>query len=440
MNKKTISSILIILFSLSLLTVNTLPTFAISCLNGNCTPHTTSYPIYNGSSTTNNPSSHSSYTPSPSSHSSYTPTPSCSGTNCTPHTVSYPIYTPSCNTSYCTPHTTSYPVYTTTTTTKPPTTTTTTKPPTTTTTTTTKPPCCQPIIVPVAYPVYQVVNPTLDFWADKYVINLGESTYLRWSSSNVNYCVASLGWTGPKSTNGWEQVSPSTETTYSLTCYANNGVITRNLTIKVVPPAYLTSSGEVTLSKSGRNLSQGERVYSKNILAKHSDIIEFYISVVNNSSVVLNNVTVKEILPSVLSYRANTTKVNGVLYPDGINQNGINIGNLNVGETKIITFQALALGNTGTYTNFVQITGSNFMPKTDSMTIVFPAIIDASTVKTGSVDGFTLSALFSSFASGGMFYFLKFTDKGKVAFTQIEEKLRKYALEKERKRLIKNKL
>jgi hypothetical protein len=101
-------------------------------------------------------------------------------------------------------------------------------------------------------------TPTLNLWADKYTITQGESTYLRWTSTNANYCTASNGWSGSKSTSGYESVSPSSNTTYGLTCYGSGGQITRSVTI------YVTSvSTNLNLTKLGRNLSSGDRVYAK---------------------------------------------------------------------------------------------------------------------------------------------------------------------------------
>lgn len=411
---------------------------AITCQSGSCTPHTTSYPIYSPSNNYSyTSSSHTSQ--SPSSHtSSYntsnTSLSTCTSASCTSHTISYPIYSPTttkpstCTT--CTPHPTSYPVYsTTTTTTKPPTTT-------TSTTTTTKPSCCPPVIVrPGVYPVYQIQTPTLDFWADKYTIYQGESVYLRWSSSYTHYCVASLGWSGPKSTVGSELVSPITTTTYSLTCYGNNATLTRNLTINVIEP--ISQQGEISLFKSGRNLSSGERNYAKSVLVRHSEIVEFYISITNPSSSPLYNVFLKDDLPAAFSYRPGTTKVNGIAFSDGITTNGISLGTLNPHQTTIITFQAQALVNYGTYTNTVTVSGSNFTSKSDSMTLSFPQVFDASIVKTGSPEALTLSLVFSSLSSGGLFYFFKNRPEGKDFITKLEEKSRKYLLEKTRRKLLK---
>src|SRR5680860_1491158 len=98
---------------------------------------------------------------------------------------------------------------------------------------------------------------TLSLWADNYTIAQGESTYLRWTSTHTNYCTASTGWSGSKSTSGYESVSPNANTTYSLTCYGSCGQITRSITI------YTTSvSTSLNLTKLGRNLSTGNRVYS----------------------------------------------------------------------------------------------------------------------------------------------------------------------------------
>jgi len=103
-----------------------------------------------------------------------------------------------------------------------------------------------------------------------------------------SYCTASNGWSGSKSTSGYESVSPNSDTTYSLTCYGNGGQITRSATI------YVTSVGtSLNLTKLGRNLSAGNRVYSKVIRVAENDVIEFYLTITAGSNKDLYNVNIK---------------------------------------------------------------------------------------------------------------------------------------------------
>lgn len=54
-------------------------------------------------------------------------------------------------------------------------------------------------------------------------INAGESVNLTWSSDKAISCVASGGWSGAKLTSGSETVSPTSDTTYTITCKNNYG-------------------------------------------------------------------------------------------------------------------------------------------------------------------------------------------------------------------------
>jgi len=92
----------------------------------------------------------------------------------------------------------------------------------------------------------QSVTPTLSFWADKYSLIKGEETYLRWTSTNTNYCTASNGWSGNRQTNGYELVKPSSQTTYNLTCYGANGSVSKSLTI------YVSEGQNIGLTKLGK--------------------------------------------------------------------------------------------------------------------------------------------------------------------------------------------
>ncbi|MBI5456356.1 lamin tail domain-containing protein [Candidatus Kaiserbacteria bacterium] len=76
-------------------------------------------------------------------------------------------------------------------------------------------------------------EPTLTFTADPAAIEEGESSTLAWDSTNATSCEASNGWSGVKSVDGSQSVSPTDTTTYELTCSGPGGLITKSATVTV---------------------------------------------------------------------------------------------------------------------------------------------------------------------------------------------------------------
>ena len=75
--------------------------------------------------------------------------------------------------------------------------------------------------------------PTVSLDANPNPITAGSSSTLEWTSSNAASCTASGGWTGSKSIAGNESVSPTTDTTYTLTCTNATGSASDSATITV---------------------------------------------------------------------------------------------------------------------------------------------------------------------------------------------------------------
>jgi uncharacterized repeat protein (TIGR01451 family) len=279
-----------------------------------------------------------------------------------------------------------------------------------------------------------ILTPTLNFWADKYTLNQGEATYLRWTSNNTNYCVASNGWSGSKSTSNYESTAPNSQTTYTLTCYGNGGQVTQSLTLYVTSP-----TTTLNFTKLGRNLSNGDRVYSKVIRVAQSDIIEFYLTVAAGSSADLQNVVLTDNLPSVLSYQSGTTKVDGIIQTDGITTTGLSLGTIARGTYKTVVFQVLS-NNPGTYltyTNTAQVTASGVSAISDSATITFGLVAGASTVQTGAEDSLWISFIISMGLAFLIWYYVKFNPQGKLVFAKVENKIRDLRLEYLRRQIIK---
>lgn len=79
-------------------------------------------------------------------------------------------------------------------------------------------------------------TPTLLFTASSTLLTVGQSTTLSWSSTNATGCSASGGWSGTKSVNGTQSVSPSATTTYTLSCSGLGGSILKSVTVGVKAP------------------------------------------------------------------------------------------------------------------------------------------------------------------------------------------------------------
>jgi uncharacterized repeat protein (TIGR01451 family) len=62
-------------------------------------------------------------------------------------------------------------------------------------------------------------NLSVDMYASPTSISRSDSSTLYWSSTDADYCTASGGWSGSRSTNGSLRVYPSQTTTYYITCY-----------------------------------------------------------------------------------------------------------------------------------------------------------------------------------------------------------------------------
>jgi hypothetical protein len=88
-----------------------------------------------------------------------------------------------------------------------------------------------------------ITTPTCSIIPISSTINSGDSVTLYWSSSNTTSCIASNGsgsWAGVnKPTSGTFGATPSTTTTYDMSCLGNDGTnATCSATVTVVPPGY----------------------------------------------------------------------------------------------------------------------------------------------------------------------------------------------------------
>jgi hypothetical protein len=78
--------------------------------------------------------------------------------------------------------------------------------------------------------------PTVSLTATPSSIESGSSSTLTWSSTNATTCSASGGWSGTKAVSGTQSVSPTANTTYSLSCTGDGGSANASATVTVTTP------------------------------------------------------------------------------------------------------------------------------------------------------------------------------------------------------------
>jgi hypothetical protein len=77
--------------------------------------------------------------------------------------------------------------------------------------------------------------PTVTFSANPLTINSGGSSNLSWSSTNTTGCTASNAWSGTKAVSGNQSISPTSPSTYTLTCSGAGGSANKSVTISINP-------------------------------------------------------------------------------------------------------------------------------------------------------------------------------------------------------------
>lgn len=97
-------------------------------------------------------------------------------------------------------------------------------------------------------------SPTLTLTASPSAIQQGATTTLAWNSELATSCVASNGWSGSKSLDGSQVVSPATTTTYGLTCTGDGGSVFKQVTVTVTSSP---SAPTVSLSASPTSILNG---------------------------------------------------------------------------------------------------------------------------------------------------------------------------------------
>ena len=127
-----------------------------------------------------------------------------------------------------------------------------------------------------------------------------------------------------------------------------------------------------TITKTVRDETSGQYSFFENINANNGDQLMFQVQIQNNSNNALNNLYVRDVLPSGLNYISGSTRVDGSFVSDGIVSGGINTGSLVVNGIRTITFEAsvnvFGSYNNQTLTNTVYARADQVSEKSDTAT------------------------------------------------------------------------
>ncbi len=101
--------------------------------------------------------------------------------------------------------------------------------------------------------------PMVTISASPVTIITGDTATLTWSSTNATSCTASGGWSGTKTISGSESVSPTANTTYTLSCSGTGGSVNGAATVTVTTPPASTKfkTGDSIQTNSGLNVRSG---------------------------------------------------------------------------------------------------------------------------------------------------------------------------------------
>lgn len=214
--------------------------------------------------------------------------------------------------------------------------------------------------------------------------------------------------------NVWDNVTTSASTSYTapdLCNYPNPGVYTAKA---MVERGGLSSQGSIAMNVTSsvpvpaslvlttlaKNVSSGQALFGDPISAKPSDKIEFQIQVSKGSGAAYS-VTLKDILPSTLSYLGNL-KVDGVANSGNI-ISGIVLGDISSNNPRFVTFEAqlapdvsFSLGNNDVI-NTATALGTN-ASGSDAMTLKVQragVLGTATSVSTGAFGSFGAAFLIS---------------------------------------------
>ncbi|MBU6447474.1 DUF11 domain-containing protein, partial [Patescibacteria group bacterium] len=124
----------------------------------------------------------------------------------------------------------------------------------------------------------------------------------------------------------------------------------------------------LTISKSFRDVTQGQSAYVTNYNVTNGDNLQFQLIVTNTGSTTLNNVVVTDILPSGLIFQPSSI----ILSTPGTatSLSNISVSSLAPGQSFTVTFNATVSASCGIMTNTATVSASGIAPVTSNQVTI----------------------------------------------------------------------
>lgn len=156
-------------------------------------------------------------------------------------------------------------------------------------------------------------------------VNFGQKTFEKTLTTEQKYCI------------NVSNLKPST--TYYYRAGARNLAGTSYGEVK----SFTTTAGktpiDLSVKQTIKNLTLGDKVWDSTIYASSSDLLLFRVEITSNNDKILRDLEVKNNLSSKINYLGDL-KIDNISNLKDITSQAVNIGDLNPGQTKTITFKA----------------------------------------------------------------------------------------------------
>jgi uncharacterized repeat protein (TIGR01451 family) len=149
---------------------------------------------------------------------------------------------------------------------------------------------------------------------------------------------------------------------------------TANVIVDTVVPPQPTG---ISIEKLVRNVTANRTTFVNDETAYANDRVMFQLTVRNTGNTVLNNVYVRDVLPSGLSFVAGSVRLDGQVSNDSLVNNRLSIGSLNPGQSRVVTFDATVNAPLNTYLLNIAYAGAdsvNEVQDTASVTVRSPQV------------------------------------------------------------------
>lgn len=183
---------------------------------------------------------------------------------------------------------------------------------------------------------------------------------------------------------------------YALDTQNSNSAVLLAPSPQTIYCPVVVTPGTISLTKQVRNVSQNQASFQDEVSARFGEQVEFRM-VVTATSGPVNNVTLRDTLPTRLQYITNSLTVDGS--PTGNSYSNISLGNMTASQSKQVTIRATVADATQfpvgltILTNLVNVTSDSNAANADALVNVNKDNVVVNTPPTGYLDQANCTAI-----------------------------------------------